>query len=331
MSLQSARFPEIFNQFPTVSVDNNDIVLVYKASTGQVHGILGSNAFPGTQTDVNNFIWSAGITYAENEVVVFNDLWYRSLQSNNTGNTPATGSTFWVQINRVSSLTIPDWSAGLYLERATVFVGNVLYRIRSTVTLPFNSTISPDSDTANWETVVQSEVPQFTLPAIDTEAELRAIATSSLSLGVAIGYKEQSTRIFRFYELRAGTDADDPPNIIRPNDYAATTNERVWEVALIGATSQKTKVIFESEFDTTRDIRFTGPITLLDPEVYNGITILTYQVAIDTASPSFTAQGNVSNVNTWITTNVTIASTKWILKLVSNASKQTQVDLLYNQ
>lgn len=331
MTLQSARYPEIFNQFPTGSVDNSDIVLVYKPSTGRLHGILGSNAFPGTETDLNNFIWSAATTYGLDDVAVFGDLWYRSLQANNTGNIPGPGSAFWVQINRVATVTIPEWVAGLYTERATVYVGDVLYRIRSTTTLPFNSTVSPASDTTNWQTVIQSDLPQFTLPAIDTEAELRAITTASQSLGIAIGYKEQTTNVFRFYELRAGTDADDSPNIIRPNDYAASTNERVWELALIGATSLKTQVIFESDLDTTRDLRFTGPITLLDPELYNGITTLTYQTALDAASPSFSDAANVAAVNTWIGTNVTTDSTKWILKLVSNATKQTQVDLLYNQ
>lgn len=32
-----------------------------------------------------------------------------------------------------------------------------------------------------------------------------------------------------FYRLRAGTDAESSPGIIRPDDYAAVSNEKVWE------------------------------------------------------------------------------------------------------
>jgi hypothetical protein len=329
MSLDSARYPQIFNEFSTVSVDNNDIVLVYKESTGQLHGILGSDLFPGTSTDTTTFIWSAAVTYATDDVVVFNDVWYRSLQDSNLNNIPATGSAFWTQINRISTVTIPDWAAGLYVERATVFVGNVLYRIRSTVTLPFNSAISPESDSTNWQTVIEGQVQQFTLPVIDTETELRAITTATRSPGIAIGYKEETSRIFRFYTLRAGTDADDSPNVIRPDDYAATTNERVWELALVGATSVTTKVKLISDFDNNGDLRFTGPLTLLDPELYDGVTTVTYETALDGASPSFTAQANVAAVNSWISSNVTTDTTKWILNFFTDASKSPQVDFRY--
>lgn len=41
--------------------------------------------------------------------------------------------------------------------------------------------------------------------------------------------------VFRYYILRAGTDAEASPNIIRPDDYAGGTNEKVW--ALVSVTS----------------------------------------------------------------------------------------------
>jgi hypothetical protein len=123
-----------------------------------------------------------------------------------------------------------------------------LYRLRSTVTLPFNSTTSPDSDFTNWETVVEAAV---------------------------------------------------------------------------------TQVIFENNLDVSRDIRFTGPLTFSATELYNGVTVVTYETALDAASPSFTAQIDIAGVNTWITTNVTLPTTKWILRVIANPTKQTQIDLKY--
>lgn len=35
------------------------------------------------------------------------------------------------------------------------------------------------------------------------------------------------------YRLRAGTDAESSPTIIRPDDYATTTNEKVWELTSV--------------------------------------------------------------------------------------------------
>lgn len=34
------------------------------------------------------------------------------------------------------------------------------------------------------------------------------------------------------YQLTAGTDAESSPSIIRPDDYATTTNEKVWKLVL---------------------------------------------------------------------------------------------------
>lgn len=38
-----------------------------------------------------------------------------------------------------------------------------------------------------------------------------------------------SPKKINFYYLRAGTDAESSPNIIRPNDYNGSTNQKVWE------------------------------------------------------------------------------------------------------
>lgn len=57
---------------------------------------------------------------------------------------------------------------------------------------------------------------------------LDAVLTSSRAVGArATVYKD---RLFSPYELVAGTDTEDSPVIVRPDDYAGGTNEKVWKL-----------------------------------------------------------------------------------------------------
>ncbi|MEO1053899.1 MAG: hypothetical protein AAFX87_24900 [Bacteroidota bacterium] len=97
-----------------------------------------------------------------------------------------------------------------------------------------------------------------------------------------------------------------------------------------GSTQQTVKVIFESDFDNVRDVRFTGPIALDTPELYFGVTTLGYSTALDGASPTYINHADLATLQSWIDTNIT-AGTKWILRVISDASQQTQVDIKYTQ
>jgi hypothetical protein len=59
---------------------------------------------------------------------------------------------------------------------------------------------------------------------------LAAIISSTLPLNRVLGVIVGST--LSFYQLQAGTSATASPGIIRPNDYNATTNARVWKQIL---------------------------------------------------------------------------------------------------
>lgn len=59
---------------------------------------------------------------------------------------------------------------------------------------------------------------------------LDAILTAPLSLTPVVTVSFAISKLVYFYTLRAGTDAEDSPFIIRPDDYAASTNEKVWEL-----------------------------------------------------------------------------------------------------
>jgi len=56
---------------------------------------------------------------------------------------------------------------------------------------------------------------------------------STVSVDVPqIYYFKHTTLGWKQYLLRAGTDAEDSPNIIRPDDYNASTNAKVFELML---------------------------------------------------------------------------------------------------
>lgn len=76
-------------------------------------------------------------------------------------------------------------------------------------------------------------------PGINTIAGLKAIGTVSLSAtGLYVLFRDTgSANALRVYELVIGTDAESSPTIIRPSDYAASTNEKVWKLAVISGTA----------------------------------------------------------------------------------------------
>lgn len=74
-------------------------------------------------------------------------------------------------------------------------------------------------------------LPTVTSKIGGTAADLDAIATVGVSVGKMVAFRDlDSASIMRIYELAAGTDAEDSPNIIRPDDYASSSNEKVWKL-----------------------------------------------------------------------------------------------------
>ncbi len=65
--------------------------------------------------------------------------------------------------------------------------------------------------------------------AILTAQRLDAIPTVNLPVGLVV-FSVLADAV-QFYVLAAGTDAESSPDVIRPDDYAAGTNEKVWKLA----------------------------------------------------------------------------------------------------
>lgn len=66
-----------------------------------------------------------------------------------------------------------------------------------------------------------------------TATALDGIATLGMSTGTLVAVVISGS-LFH-YKLTTGTDAESAPSVIRPDDYATTTNEKVWK--LVGVTS----------------------------------------------------------------------------------------------
>lgn len=71
---------------------------------------------------------------------------------------------------------------------------------------------------------------------VNTIANLKTVLTASLTLKSYISFRDTgNSDALRTYELVSGTDAESSPTIIRPTDYATTTNEKVWKLAVVGS------------------------------------------------------------------------------------------------
>lgn len=69
--------------------------------------------------------------------------------------------------------------------------------------------------------------------SVNTIANLKAVVTVGLSVPLYTIFRDTSNSdVLRVYELVSGTNAEASPTIIRPNDYAGTTNEKVWKLAV---------------------------------------------------------------------------------------------------
>ena len=108
--------------------------------------------------------------------------------------------------------------------------------------------------------------------------KLDGITTVGVTVGVIAIVHAGTT--FSFYELVAGTDAESSPDVIRPDDYAGGTNEKVWKKRGLAGTQ------FGSA--TTEKIGFFGATPIVQPANAN-------QAAL-TDSSGGTADGTVSAV-----------------------------------
>ena len=74
--------------------------------------------------------------------------------------------------------------------------------------------------------------PDITGLAGGTATDLDSITTTGLTVAVTHAMIFVGSTTFSVYALVSGTDAESSPDVIRPDDYATTTNEKVWKWVL---------------------------------------------------------------------------------------------------
>ena len=105
----------------------------------------------------------------------------------------------------------------------------IYHDVLSTLEATPASAASPDLYSLKADTIVFHA--EFSSLTGGTSSDFDSLATTSLSAGEAHAFfDDDNSSAFRVYELAAGTDAEDSPDVIRPDDYAASTNEKVWHL-----------------------------------------------------------------------------------------------------
>lgn len=130
------------------------------------------------------------------------------------------------QLNKTQfEATYEDSVTGTFLTNTTQAIGSDDLRqfaedIRESV--PFTL-----SDQFTWAKGLNSGISNTSAGAI---AAVKAITSVGVSVGVFLMQRiTDSANQVRIYELIASTDADNGILTIRPTDYAASTNEKVWK------------------------------------------------------------------------------------------------------
>lgn len=107
-------------------------------------------------------------------------------------------------------------------------VGRMLTLGGGQINSPGAVLFSSDTQRRNFFHNVSQWEPDLTGYTGGGAANLDGIPTLFLSPPIIIEFRHASEG-YRKYRLRAGNDAHSSPNIIRPADYVALTNEKVWE------------------------------------------------------------------------------------------------------
>ena len=97
--------------------------------------------------------------------------------------------------------------------------------------MSLDQTISTSGNLAQYRTQINDLAEGQARPTITgytggTSTDLDGITTSGVTVGLVVMTLVSSE--LGFYALAAGTDAESSPDVIRPDDYAASTNEKVW-------------------------------------------------------------------------------------------------------
>jgi hypothetical protein len=216
-----------------------------------------------------------------------------------------------------------------------------IYQLRNdTVADDGYNYIRPDdynaiSNAKVWHYV--NTISRFSQHGVNSSTQLKALKTNGMLVGKVITYRDTSaSNVLRVYELVAGTDAESLPSVVRPTDYATTTNEKVWKLAVLdsGSSVQAKVSVTSSEIkniNTTPKILIAAPgaskfIQLIGATMrynYNSIAYASADNLVinhgNSGSAPLTAGMDITTITNSITKQVSVSDAEWNDALVVNA------------
>lgn len=113
-------------------------------------------------------------------------------------------------------------------------------------------------------------------PNITTIAGLKAIVTVGVPVNIVVMFRDVgSSDVLRVYQLVTGVNPESSPTIIRPNDYAVGTNEKLWALANQGSLGltirnlDTTAAPIEMDMGGLVEVMFKGSANIGSAKVWN--------------------------------------------------------------
>lgn len=154
--------------------------------------------------------------------------------------------------------------------------------------------------------------------------KLDGYVTSGVTVGLVVCFVDANggTPLWRAYQLTAGTTAESSPNVIRPDDYATTTNEKVWKLVSAATSADALAVAFDPDNYTPAGTSLAQHLEAIDTVLGSVLISRTGTFRVLSKSP----HEMIANTGTPTVGSLTIGSMKvQAVTLPNDATKSVQM------
>ena len=112
---------------------------------------------------------------------------------------------------------------------------------------------------------------------------LDGVTTTGLSIGTIVLVYDHSSGITRIYRLLSGTDAENSPLVIRPDDFNAVSNAKVWKLSLSSDADEtgSSDTVSSGDNDLSDTIVVNGQMKVIGELIADSIQAVGSEVEID--------------------------------------------------
>lgn len=154
--------------------------------------------------------------------------------------------------------------------------------------------------------------------------KLDGYVTAGVTVGLVVSFVDANggTPLWRAYQLTAGTTAEASPNVIRPDDYATTTNEKVWVLVSSATSADALAVSFDPDYYTPAGSSLAEHLEGIDTVLGSVLTSRTGAFRVLSKSP----HEMIANTGTPTVGSLTLGSMKvQAVTLPNDATKSVQM------